>query len=170
VPVRTDRWSQLPGLEYTGRLGIELPSAAGGEMQLIVGDTLPLQVRVETADGREFPAVAESLLSGPGVAAPPPDYWFDGGLPEDGPHIIKRLHLPMNPTRASLLALHLGRRAPRVIARLAGIEDGAPGRICAAPIGREPLFPDGETERLSLNDAHVFGTGWYGVEHRGGSA
>jgi hypothetical protein len=170
APVRSDRWSQLPGLEYTGRLGIELPAAIGGEMQLIVGDTLPLRVRVESADGGEVPTVAESLLSGPGVAAPPPDYWFDGGLPEDSPHVIRRLHLPMHPTRASLVAVHLGRRAPRVIARLSGAADEARGRICAAPLGRETLFTAKDTERIALDDPHVFGTGWYGLEHRGGAA
>jgi len=168
--VRSDRWSQLPGLEYTGRLGIELPAAIDGELQIIVGDTLPLRLRVESADGGAVPTVSESLLSGPGVGAPPPDYWFDGGLPEDGPHVISRLHLPMHPTRASLVALQLGRRAPRVIARLSGVDDEARGRICAAPIGRETLFADTDTERISVNDAHVFGRGWYGVQHRGGTA
>lgn len=168
--VRSDRWSQLPGLEYTGRLGIELPAAIGGEMQIIVGDTLPLRLRVESADGGAVPTVAESLLSGPGMDAPPPDYWFDGGLPEDGPHVISRLHLPMHPTRASLVALQLGRRAPRVIARLFGVGDGARGRICAAPIGREPLLGgDTVTESISLGDAHVFGTGWYGLQREGTS-
>jgi hypothetical protein len=166
--VRSDRWSQLPGLEYTGRLGIDLPPGVGGEMQLIVGDSLPLQVWAESADGREAPIILESLSSGPGVAAPPPDYWFDGGLPGDGPQVIERIHVPMHPARASLVALHLGRRAPRVIARLVGVDDAARGRVCAAPIGREPVFADGRrTERVSLAEGRIFGTGWYGLERRG---
>jgi len=169
VPVRADRWSQLPGVEYTGRLGIELPSGLGGEMHLIVGDSLPLQIRVESADGGEIPVLTEPLLAGPGVSAPPPDYWFDGGLPEDGPHVIRRVRLPSHPTRASLVAVHLGRRAPRVIARLVGVTDEARGRICAAPVGREPLLAAAgiASERIDPGDRQVFGTGWYGVEQQG---
>ncbi len=165
-----DRWSQLPGVEYTGRLGIDLPAAVAGELQLVVGDALPLRIDVETADGRAVAAVTEPLLSGPGVSAPPPDYWFDGGVPEGGPHVIERLRLPANPARASVLSVQLGRRAPRVIARLFGMDDEARGRVCAAPIGREALFGgDTVTEPIALSDAHVFGTGWYGLQREGTS-
>ena len=168
VAVLGDRWSQLPGVEYTGRLGIEVPAAVGGELQLIVGDTLPLQISVESADGRASAVTIEPLLSGPGVAAPPPDYWFDGGLPEDGPHVIERVRLPAQAARASLLSVQLGRRAPRVIARLAGMDETARGRICAAPVGREALLGGGTViEPISLDDATVFGTGWYGLQREG---
>ncbi len=163
-----DRWSQLPGLEYTGRLGIELPAGVAGEMQLIVGDALPVRIDVESMVGDAPAVLTEPLLSGPGVSAPPPDLWFDGGTPEDGPHTIRRVRLSAHPTRASWLSVQLGRRAPRVIARLVGMDERARGRICAAPIGRDPLFGDDTVaESIALGDAHVFGTGWYGLQRDG---
>ena len=49
--VRTDRWSQLPGLEYTGRLGIELPGRLGGELQLVVGRSVAVAAARHPAGG-----------------------------------------------------------------------------------------------------------------------
>jgi hypothetical protein len=166
--VRSDRWSQLPGLEFTGRLGLQVPPQLGAEMQLIAGDVLPLQVRAQTPDGREVPLAAGALMSGPGREAPPADYWLDGGLPENGPPIIKRLHVPAAPAQASLVSVRLSRRAPRVLARLVGYDGTARGRICAAPSTRTVLFDaDRREERINLADEENFGLGWYGNERRG---
>jgi hypothetical protein len=167
--VRTDRWSQLPGLEYTGRLGIELPGRLGGELQIVVGDALALPLRASLPEGRPVPLRMEPLMSGPGAAAPPADYWIDGSVPEDAAAWMRRVHVAADPLRASMMSLELGRRAPRVIARLSGYEDEARGRICAAPLGAVRLQQPGATP-LPLDDESLFGTGWYGREGRGPDA
>lgn len=167
--VRTDRWSQLPGLEYTGRLGLEIPAWLGGELQLVVGDDLPLPLRAATPEGNPVTVRLDALLSGPGAAAPPADYWIDRGTPEDGSRWLRRAHVAADPFRTRLLSLHLGRRAPRVIARLVGYVGDPRGRICAAPVG--PLrLRAGDTETVSLDDEDAFGVGWYGLEGRGTDA
>ncbi|MCC7243917.1 MAG: hypothetical protein IT180_18490 [Acidobacteria bacterium] len=162
--VRADRWSLLPGVEYSGRLGVDVPARPGGEMQVIVGDTLPLAVRVETPDGRPVPVNAEALLRGPGSSAPPADYWLESGTPEQGPPLASRLHLAAHPVRSTLLSLRLGRRAPRVLARLVGFDKDARGRICAAPVGQRVLFRGGlPVTQVPLDEQDLFGRGWYGV-------
>ena len=158
--VRADRWSQLPGLEYTGRLGLQVPPQIGAEMQLIVGDALPLQLEVATADGRDVPVTTEALMAGPGSETPPADYWLDGGLPENGPRVIRRVHVPAYPARTELLSVRLGRRAPRVLARLIGYDGTARGRVCAAPGARTMLFAhDRREEAVSLERRR-------GIRHR----
>ena len=148
--VRADRWSQLPGLEYTGRLGLQVPPQIGAEMQLIVGDALPLQLEVATADGRDVPVTTDALMAGPGSETPPADYWLDGGLPENGPRVIRRVHVPAYPARAELLSVRLGRRAPRVLARLIGYDGPARGRVCAAPGARTMLFAHDRREEAGV--------------------
>jgi hypothetical protein len=167
--VRTDRWSQLPGVEYTGRLGIELPGRLGGEIQLVVGDALALPLRASTAEGRPVPLRMEALMSGPGAAAPPADYWIDGSVPEDAPAWMRRVHLAADPLRPSVVSLDLGRRAPRVLARLDGYDESARGRVCAAPLGIVRLQAPGGTT-LPLADESLFGVGWYGQEGVGRDA
>jgi hypothetical protein len=164
--VRTDRWSQLPGVEYTGRLGIELPGRLGGEIQLVIGDALALPLRASTPDGRPVPLRMDALMSGPGAAAPPADYWIDGSVPEDAEAWMRRVHLPADPLRPSLVSLELGRRAPRVLARLNGYEEWVRGRVCAAPLGVVRLQMPGATP-LPLADESLFGVGWYGQEGAG---
>ena len=166
--VRADRWSQLPGLEYTGRLGLQVPPQIGAEMQLIVGDALPLRLQVATPDGRDVPLATDALMAGPGSETPPADFWLDGGLPESGPAIIRRVHVPASAARTELVSVRLGRRAPRVLARLMGYDAAARGRVCAAPSTRTILFAhDRRDEAVSLADDELFGTGWYGDEGRG---
>ncbi|MDH4066430.1 MAG: hypothetical protein OEW19_18665, partial [Acidobacteriota bacterium] len=166
--VRSDRWSMLPGVEYTGRLGIALPARAGGEMRVIVGDDLPQAVRVETSDGHMVPVAADALLSGPGTTAPPPDYWIESGTPEDSPPIVSLLHLPAHPVLATSWSVRLGRRAPRVLARLVGFGEAARGRVCAAPVGDRLWFSAPRpVEPVALDEDDVFGRGWYGLEGEG---
>lgn len=169
VGVRPDRWSQLPGLEYTGRLGLEVPGRLGGELRLIIGDALPLPVRAATPEGRPIPLTMDPLLSGPGASAPPADYWMDGSVPEASPPWLRRVHVPADPLSRSMVSIELGRRAPRVIARLVGYEPEARGRICAAPLGPLRLAERGEA-MIALSDESAFGTGWYGREGRGAAA
>jgi hypothetical protein len=169
VPLRTDRWSPLPGLD-TGRLGLQIPPDPAGELLVIVGDSLPLRLAAEQADGTNITLRGEVLLTGSGSASPPADYWLDGGVPEGGPHEIRRLHLPAPAARSTLVSLRLGRRAPRVLVRLAGFADPVGGRACAAPLRRLPLFQgDQHQEVVRLRDEEVFGTGWYDIEGSGDS-
>ena len=111
----------------------------------------------------------DALMSGPGAAAPPADYWIDGSVPEDAEAWMRRVHVPADPLRSSLVSLELGRRAPRVLARLSGYEDNAYGRICAAPLGVVRLQQPGAAP-LPLNDESIFGAGWYGREGSGPDA
>lgn len=166
--VRSDRWSLLPGLEYTGRLGVLIPPSLVGELRVIIGDPLPLQVRASFAHGEPFPMTVESLLAGTGVAAPPADYWFERGAPARGTESVAMLRLEPHPGAPRLISLHLGRRAPRVLARLDGVDPSARARICAAPIS-EPLVRGDEQAEvvLPLAAEAFFGTGWYGLEGRG---
>lgn len=167
--VRADRWSQLPGLEYTGRLGLRVPPAIGGALDLVIGDALELPVRATTPDGRDLAPRQETLSSGPGVAPPPADFWIDAGAPTGETRWIHRVRLPSDPLVPTLVSLELGRRAPRVIARLIGHSDAARGRVCAAPVGAVHLRTAGP-ESLSLGDESLFGAGWYGREGRGAGA
>ncbi len=167
---RTDRWSLLPGLEYTGRVGLEIPPALGGRLVLIVGDEVPLELRAALPNGSAIPLDHEALLSGPGAGAPPPDYWFDEGDPRRAPQQVVRVRIPAHPTAASLVSLYLGRRALRVLTRLEGHDDMARGRVCAAPLGPDAFWRDDPSEvvRLPLGAAPLFGAGWHGVEGTGG--
>jgi hypothetical protein len=163
--IRTDRWSQLPGLEYTGRLGIRVPPGIGGELDLIVGDALELPLRAESPDGSELAPRQDTLSSGPGVSPPPADFWIDDGAPSAEPRWIHRLRFAADPLVPSLVSLDLGRRAPRAIARLISYGEAARGRICAAPVGTMHLRVPGR-EILNLRDEALFGAGWYGLEAR----
>jgi len=166
VAVRSDRWSPLPGVEFTGRLGVDVPPRLSGELQVIIGDALPLAVRVETPDGRTVPVVSEALASGAGSgAAAPADYWLEGGSPDDSPRVVARVRLPAHPLRSALWSLRLGRRAPRILARLAGFDETARGRVCAAPVSRRVFFDETRVAApVPLDDYDLFGRGWYGVE------
>jgi hypothetical protein len=168
--VRVDRWSLLPGLEFTGRIGLMVPAGLG-ELRLIVGDSLPVALRAERPDGLPVSIAVETLLTGHAMNLPPPDYWFDGGSPQSAPGEVVRATIAANPMADRIVAVHLGRRSPRVLARLRGYPVGAHGRVCAAPLGPDRLFaaPVAE-ERIVLEAEPLFGTGWYGFERYGASA
>jgi hypothetical protein len=164
--VRADRWSLLPGLEFTGRLGIHVPSAPSGHLVVIAGAEAPLRLRATLMNGSALPLVQETLLSGPGVRAPPPDYWLDGGDPRLAPSHIVRVRIPAQPSDVVVLNLELGRRAPRVLARLEGYDEAARGRVCAAPLGPDAFWhTDGSGSiQVPLGVPALFGSGWHGVE------
>jgi hypothetical protein len=166
VAVSTDRWSQLPGLEYTGRLGLVIPPHVSGALLLVAGDTLPLAVRATTPDGADRVLDARPLSSGPGASPPPADYWIDGTLDEAAQHAMERLRFAADPLRTQLVSVALGRRAPKVIARLAGYGGEARGRVCAAPVGAT-YFDSGSEAVLPLDADANLASGWYGLEGRG---
>jgi hypothetical protein len=161
APVTDEAWSPLPGLEYTGRLGIVLPAGADGAMLLIVGDDLPLNIDVSGADGTYVRMRREFL---PSVAAAPPDYWLEGGSPRDAPSEVQQITLAATPDRDRLISARLGRRAPRVLARLRGYAGDARATVCAAPTGADAAFRDAAAAFVLVPDLTAyFATGWSGV-------
>jgi hypothetical protein len=167
--VRGDRWSQLPGVQYTGRLGLLVPAGISGELHVIVGDALVLPLRAETPDGRDVALRQDALSSGPGVAPPPADFWIDDGVPSRESRWIQRVRIPADPLTPALVSMELGRRAPRIIARLVGFGNDPRGRVCAVPRGPVHLRSAG-IDALDLRDETLFGAGWYGRERQGAGA
>jgi hypothetical protein len=154
-------WSPLPGLEYTGRLGIVLPAAARGALLLIVGDHIPLDVEVSAVDGTPVRMSREEFHS---IAATPPDYWIESGSPLDAPSHVQQLTLFAQADADRVLGARLGRRAPRVLARLRDYPNSASAMVCASPVGTEAAFREGAAVFIARPDARQhFGTGWSDV-------
>ena len=147
--VRSTVWHPLSGLEYTGRLRLHLPALAGGQVVFFIGDSIPLDVDVESFDGRALAFRQQRLPSGPGVHVPP-DFWLDDNAPWNAPRAIVRLSVDANPLRGLDVRVSLGRRAPRVLARLVGYTADAQVPVCA--------------ERVSDREIY-FASGWYGEEN-----
>jgi hypothetical protein len=168
APIRTDRWSQLPGVEYTGRLGIVLPPSSGGRLVLFVGDSLPLELDLESVDGPPPVVEREQFRAGPAPGVPA-DFWLEHGTPWDAPQSITRLTIDAHAARPRLLSLRLGRRAPRVLARLQHYGDSERARICAAPIGAEALFTRHAQAAIFAMEAAPFGRGWTAPAHAAGA-
>ena len=147
--VRTDVWHPLSGVDYTGRLRAHLPARAGAQLVLFIGDDIPLDVETQAADGRALRMQLQRLPPGPGVHVPP-DFWLDDNAPWGAPREITRVTVDANPIRDLDFTVALGRRAPRVLARLIGYPPSARVPICAEAV------KDGEL---------YFATGWYGEEH-----
>jgi hypothetical protein len=146
--VRSTVWHPLSGLDYTGRLRVQLPAREHAGITLFVGDQIPLDLDAERVDGRPVAARIERLPYGPGILVPP-DYWLDDGVPWNAPPAITRMSIDALPQRPLDVRVSLGRRAPRVLARLTGYPAGVHASICA--------------ERMA--DAEMdFATGWYGEE------
>ena len=153
----------MPGVEYTGVLLIDLPAGARASMAVILGDTIPLDIEARSATGM-FPITRERMASGPGVGVPP-DLWLEGGTPLDLPGELVRVTLPARVDRAEALALSLGRRAPRVLARLEGYAPSVKTRVCAATSFSEP-WPAADAVEIDLADSRHFATGWYAEDVR----
>jgi hypothetical protein len=158
--IRQDVWSPLPGLEYTGRLGVVLPASAGGSMVLVVGDQLPLDVQIADVDGHHTLVEREALTS---LAAAPPDYWLESGSPYDVPPDIQQFTVFADPARERHLMLRLGRRAPRVLVRLQGYAPLMHAAVCAAPAAGAAVFVDDTSLTIEPTDAPYFGAGWSDV-------
>jgi hypothetical protein len=146
--VRGTVWHPLSGIEYTGRLRVTLPARLGGAIVFFIGDSVPLDVEAET--GRRVPLAIsrERLRTGPGVSLPP-DFWLEYQIPFNAPREITRVTVDARGEHELSFILRLGRRAPRVLARLIGYPAEAKAPVCADPV-RE--------------DERYFATGWYGEE------
>jgi hypothetical protein len=146
--VRSTVWHPLSGIDYTGRLRITLPPQYGGAITMFVGDNLPLDLEASTDKGEPVALNHERFVSGPGVQMPP-DFWLDDGSPLDAPRQISRITIDALGERDRAVTLSLGRRAPRVLARLVNYAADVSVAVCATPV------PAGAT---------YFASGWYGEE------
>jgi hypothetical protein len=145
-------WHPLSGVEYTGRLRIDLPAHPGGSIVLYVGDEIPLEVDVESIEGRPVAFRHQRITSGPGVHLPP-DFWLEDNGPVHAPREVSRIEIEARPERALALRVWLGRRAPRVLARLMAYPPAARAIACAIPTVAGDTY---------------FASGWYGEEEWNG--
>jgi hypothetical protein len=146
--VRSIVWHPLSGVEYTGRLRITLPAHVGGAIVLFIGDSVPLDVEAVTDSDAPLVIARERLKSGPGVELPP-DFWLEDQIPLNAPREVTRVTVDARGETELSFLLLLGRRAPRVLARLAGYPPELKAQVCADHVR--------EGERY-------FATGWYGEE------
>jgi hypothetical protein len=146
--VRSTVWHPLSGVDYTGRLRVRLPAQIGGSVVFYIGDSVPLDLEAETPDGRPITLHLERLPPGPGLHVPP-DFWLDDNAPWSAPREIARVAIDALGHRDLPFTLSLGRRAPRVLARLFGYPPETHVAVCADQVG--------------ANDPY-FATGWYGQE------
>jgi hypothetical protein len=146
--VRSCVWHPLSGVDYTGRLRLTLPPQFGGAITLFIGDSIRLDFEASTPDGRPVAIDLERLPSGPGVDVPP-DFWLDDGAPWKAPQEISRVTIDARGDRERAVTLSLGRRAPRVLARLIGYPDTVRAPVCAEALGAGEIY---------------FATGWYEPE------
>jgi hypothetical protein len=146
--VRSSEWHPLSGLEYTGRLDVWLPAAHGGAIVFYIGDAVWLDIEAVLPGGVPLLITRERRDS---VLAPdvPPDYWLDDGIPWRAPPRITRVRVEAAADRERAFTLALGRRAPRVVARLSGYPPHVRALVCARPIVPGEVY---------------FATGWYGRE------
>jgi hypothetical protein len=160
VSVRGDRWNLLPGVEFTGRIGVQVPPGRDSNVTLVIGDALPVMIEAETADGAPLPVTTTTV---PAPTAPV-DFWIEYGSPWLAPQHILQASLAARDDRAQSVIVNLGRRAPRVLARLAGYPDEVRGRICAVAVDAAPAFSAGDGLQIGPGDAAYFAGGWYGLE------
>ncbi len=146
--VRSIVWHPLSGVEYTGRLRITLPARSGGTIVLFVGDSVPLDVEAETVDGAPLAILRERLRTAAGVELPP-DFWLEDQVPMNAPQEVTRVIVDARGEGELAFVLLLGRRAPRVLARLMGYPPEATAPVCADAVREGQRY---------------FATGWYGEE------
>jgi hypothetical protein len=77
---------------------------------------------------------------------------------------VVRLTIDALPVRERLFSLGLGRRAPRVLARLKDYGAAARAEVCAAPLGVDAAFRRESRVVVIPDTPEYFGTGWYGPE------
>jgi hypothetical protein len=152
--VRSTVWHPLSGVEYTGRLRITLPPHPDGAIVLFIGDSVPLDVEAETGRHTPLAISRERIDFAPGVHLPP-DFWLEDQAPWNAPPEVVRVSVDARAERELAFVLLLGRRAPRVIARLTGYPPEIAAQVCA--------------DSLAAGE-HYFATGWYGEEQTAGGA
>ena len=147
--VSTALWHPLSGLDYTGRLRFTLPAHFGGAIALYVGDSLPLDIEAATAADVPVAIHQERLLAGTAGVLLPPDYWIEDGTPLESPRHVSRLTIDASGEHDRTVILSLGRRAPRVLARLVNYPARVNVAVCAEAVREGEVY---------------FATGWHGRE------
>lgn len=163
APVRADRWSPLPGVEFTGRLEIVLPAAPHAAIAFVVADAMHLDLEAQSMAGSPVPVHQERLHAGP-ASAIPADLWLESGSPRDLPGELVRATIDASPVAAERVTLDLGRRAPHVLARLVGYDDAARASVCAARPRVPDAFRDADRLTIAASMPDYFGAGWLGDE------
>jgi hypothetical protein len=148
---RSTVWNPLAGVEYTGRIRIDLPARSGGAIALVIGDTMPLDVEAETVHGTHVQMHQRRLGPGPGLHIPP-DFWLEDANPWSAPGHIVSARIDALHDRDLSFVISLGRRAPRVLARLIGYPADVRVPVCAVPVRAGERY---------------FATGWYAEQSSG---
>lgn len=154
-------WRELPGLEYTGRLGLHVPRGTGTLDVMVLGPP-PLDVRLVGPDGRTVGRPSPVAMS---LTALPPVLWpGDGGLP-DPAMVGTRIEWPARGDVEQSANLALGQRAPLVAVRFTEPADSVGvATVCAAPFPRDA----GAVEAgVALDDDAYFAGGWHDAERAG---
>lgn len=151
-------WRELPGLEYTGRLGVHVPAGTGA-LEIVVVGPPPVTPRLWRLDGRPIGEHGDLPMTLPAL---PPVLWpSDGQLPDARLGAV-RLRLSARTDLAQAAAVTLGQRAPLVAARFTAPADHPDvATVCAAPLPRQPA--DIAAQVPVVDDAY-FGSGWHLAE------
>ncbi len=153
-------WRELPGLEFTGWLGLHVP-AGEGRLEVAIVGAPPLAPRVTLDDGRRIGQVTAVPMT---LTDLPPVLWpGDGRQPDASLHAF-RVALPADGDAAYAASLALGRRAPLVAVRyVSSARRTDVATVCAAPLPGDAPGADG----LDIGDDTFFAGGWHAVERDG---
>ena len=166
VRVGGDRWSPLPGLEFTGRLGLTIPAWAGGRLDVIVGDDRRCGwgSKRRRTDQCRWPRSRCATAPAPTPRRPTSGSSRTIRWPRRTGCCSRHRRRPRRrPTRSRSAA---GRRASwRACARCRR----HCGRASARRLGPDEWFGegDGNTEALPLDVPPYLGAGWHGLEREG---
>jgi hypothetical protein len=160
LPVATP-WRELPGVEYTGRLGLHVPRGTGTLEVVVVGPS-PLNAALTRPDGRPLGRQSPVPME---LAALPAVLWpGDGRLP--GPGLVgTRFELPARDDTEQSAIMALGQRAPLVAVRFTEPADRVGvATVCAAPFVRDARAIEAG---VALDDDVYFPGGWHAAERAG---
>jgi hypothetical protein len=154
-------WRELPGVEYTARLGLHVPRGTGTLEVVVVGPS-PLNAALTRPDGR--PIGRQSPLTMALTELPPVLWPGDGRLPD--PELIGiRFEVPARDDTGQSATMALGQRAPLVAVRFTEPADRVGvATACAAPFDREASAIEGG---VPLDDDGYFPGGWHAAERAG---
>lgn len=159
LPVATP-WRELPGLEFTGWLGLHVPAGEGRLEVAIVGPP-PLAPRLTLDDGRPIGQVTPLPMT---LTDLPPVLWPGDGRQPDPSANAFRVELPAAGDAGYAASIALGRRAPLVAVRyVSSARRTDIATVCAAPPPADPPGADG----LDVGDDTFFAGGWHAADRDG---